>query len=108
MNVAQSLRSLSAYPIPAATLQDIAEGVGLAPDAEVTQEVRRSREFRVAQAQTYMFLAETPNVTQNGINFYITEEERRRLRGRAEAILDLLGEEDMATGITFGYQGEDL
>lgn len=108
MNVAQSLRSISAYPIPTATLQDIAEGVGLAPDAELTQEVRRSREFRRAQARTYLFLAEAPNVTQNGVSFSFSEEERRRLRGRGEAILDEMGEEDAGNGITYGYKGEEL
>lgn len=107
MNVAQSLRSISAYPIPSATLQDIAEGVGLSADAELTQELRRSKEFRRAQAQTYIYLSEAPNVTQNNVSFSFSEDERRRLRTRGEAILDEMGE-SAENGVTYGYQGEEL
>lgn len=107
MNVAQSLRSISAYPIPPATLQDIAEGVGLTADTELTQEVRKSREFRRAQAQTYIWLSEAPNVTQNNVSFSFSEDERRRLRTRGEAILDEMGE-SAENGVTYGYKGEDL
>lgn len=107
MNVAQSLRSISAYPIPSATLQDIAEGVGLLADAELTQELRRSKEFRRAQAQTYIYLSEAPNVTQNNVSFSFSEDERRRLRTRGEAILDEMGE-SAENGVTYGYQGEEL
>lgn len=107
MNVAQSLRSISAYPIPSATLQDIAEGVGLSADVELTQEVRKSREFRRAQAQTYIWLSEAPNVTQNNVSFNFSEDERKRLRTRGEAILDEMGE-SAENGVTYGYQGEEL
>ncbi|MCI8997666.1 MAG: hypothetical protein HFJ95_01560 [Muribaculaceae bacterium] len=108
MNVAQSLRSISAYPIPTATLQDIAEGVGLSADMELSQEVRQSKEFRRAQAQTYIWLSEAPNVTQNNVSFSFSEDERKRLRTRGEAILDEIGDEDTVSGVTYGYKGEDL
>lgn len=107
MNVAQSLRSISAYPIPPATLQDIAEGVGLSTDMELTQVVRRGREFRRAQAQMYIWLSEAPNVTQNNVSFSFSEDERKRLRTRGEAILDEIGE-SAGNGVIYGYQGEDL
>lgn len=107
MNVAQSLRSISAYPIPSATLQDIAEGVGLWPGEEMTQEIRRSREFRRAQAQTYIYLSEAPNVTQNNVSFSFSEDERKRLRTRGEAILDEIGE-SVSNGVVYGYHGEEL
>lgn len=107
MNVVQSLRSLSAYPIPSATLQDIAEGVGLCVEAELTQEVRHFSEFRRAQARVYLFLSEAPNVTQNGISYSFSDDDRRRFKTRAESILDELGD---TTGnrVSYGYQGEEL
>lgn len=108
MTALQSLRSLSAYPIPPATLQDIAEGVGMAIDAELTREQRQSADFKRAKAQVYLFLSEAPDVTQNGISYSFNSEERRRLRTKAESLLDEIGETDTAGGITCGYIGEDL
>lgn len=107
MNVAQSLRSLSAYPVPSATLYDIAEGLGLSADAELTPEARQSREFRLAQAKVYIFLSEAPDVTQNGVSFSFTDDDRKRLRSRGEAMLEEMGDSP-AFGADYGYQGEDL
>ncbi|MDE6080112.1 MAG: hypothetical protein K2G35_08625 [Duncaniella sp.] len=107
MNVAQSLKSLSAYPVPSATLQDIAEGAGLSIDTELTQELRKSSEFRRAKAGVYIFLSEAPNVQQNGISYSFSDGERNRLRSRGLAILEELGDTS-DTGVSFGYQGEDL
>ena len=108
MNVAQSLKSLSAYPTPLATLQNIAESVGLASDTELTQELRGSKDFRKAQALVYLYLSEAPNVSQGGISYSFSEDERRRLRTRGEAILDEIGDDSSENGITYGYMGEDL
>lgn len=109
MTVVQSLRSLSAYPIPLSTVIEIAESTGMCHDTEMQPEIRQSREFRKAQALVYIFLSEAPNVTQNGISFSLSAEERRRLRTRGESILEDLCD-DTATGATpeFGYMGEDL
>ena len=76
MNVLQSLRSLSSYPIPTATIEDVAEGVGLAIDTELTQELRKDKRFKRAQARVYMCLSEAPNVSQGGISYSFSEEER--------------------------------
>lgn len=107
MNISQSLRSLSAYPIPSATLQDIAEGAGMSADYELTPELRLSNEFRRAQAGVYLFLSEAPNVTQNGISYSFSDDDRRRFKTRAENILDELGDTTIS-GVSFGYQGEEL
>lgn len=107
MNVAQSLKSLSAYPIPSATLQDIAEGVGLSAETELTPETRGSSEFRRAQAGVYLFLSQAPNVTQNGISYTFSDDDRRRFRLRAEGILDEVGD-TTGNGPAYGYQGEEL
>ncbi len=106
MTIAQSLKSISAYPIPSATLQDIAEGEGLTIDAEVTPEARRSRSFRKAKAAVLMWLSGAPNVSQGGQSYSFSEDERKHFRNQAAAILDELGETGAA--VVFGYQGEDL
>lgn len=108
MNVLQSLKSLSGYPIPLATIQDVADGVGLDVDIELTPELRGSKEFKRAQARVYSYLSEAPNVSQGGISYSFSEEERRRFRLRAESILDEIGENGNAFGVEYGYKGEDL
>ncbi len=107
MTIQQSLKSLSAYPIPSATIANIAEGLGLVAEAEATREVRASRDFKRAQAQVYLFLVEAPNVSQGGVSFSFTDEERRRFRLRAESLLEEAGDEDNLLG-DYGYMGSDL
>lgn len=108
MNVLQSLRSLSSYPIPTATIEDVAEGVGLALDTELSQEIRGSKEFKRAQARVFVFLSEAPNVSQGGISYSFSEEERRRFRLRAENLFEQIGDATSGTGVEYGYKGEDL
>jgi hypothetical protein len=108
MDVLQSLKSLSNYPIPKATIQDVADGVGLSIDTELTQELRKDKNFKRAQAQIYFFLSEAPNVSQGGISYSFSDEERRRFRLRAESILDEIGDDGISTGVAYGYKGDSL
>ncbi|EJX05271.1 hypothetical protein EVA_06627 [gut metagenome] len=109
MNVLQALKSISGYPIPATTLQDIAAGCGLDANGEVTEEMRTKAEFKRAKAKVYLYLSEAPNVSQGGISYSFSESERNRFRMRAKSILNSLGETDESlNGQEYGYQGEDL
>ena len=109
MNVLQSLKSISSYPIPTATVEDIAEGAGLTVDTVMTTEIRNGKEYKRAKAQVFLFLSEAPNVSQGGITYSFSEAERNRFRSRASNILNEIGEggEDAALP-EFGYKGEDL
>lgn len=106
MNVLQSLRSLSAYPIPSVTLTDIAEGAGLATDTEITTVIRSGAAYKRACARVYMFLADAPNVSQGGQSYSFSEDERRRFASRANGILEDIG--DVSESVECGYIGEDL
>ncbi len=108
MNVLQSLKSISNYPINPAIIQDIADGVGLSVDTELTKEIREGKMFRRAQARVYLYLSEAPNVSQGGITFSFSAEERKRFRQRAEGILDEIGDSASSYGVEYGYKGEDL
>lgn len=108
MNVLQSLKSLSGYPIPLATIQDVADEVGISVDAEATKELRGSKEFKRAKARIYLYLSKAPNVSQGGISYNFSEEDRRRFRQEAESILDEIGDNADGLGVTYGYKGEDL
>lgn len=108
MNVLQSLKSLSGYPIPLATIQDVADEVGISIDAETTRELRGGKEFKRAKARVYLYLSKAPNVSQGGINYSFSDEDRRRFRQEAESILDEIGDNADGLGVTYGYKGEDL
>lgn len=106
MNVLHSLKSLSGYPIPLATIHDIADEVGISVDAESTRELRGSKAFKRAKALVFLYMSKAPNVSQGGISYNFSEEERRRFRNEAESILDEIG--NTADGVSYGYKGEDL
>ncbi|MDR0864963.1 MAG: hypothetical protein LBO74_08535 [Candidatus Symbiothrix sp.] len=107
MDVLQSLKSLSNYPIPTATVNDIAEGLGLDIETVLTPEIRNGASFKRAQARIYKFLSECPDVSQGGISYSFTDEDRRRFRLNADSILDELGDGGNL-GVAYGYMGSDL
>lgn len=108
MNVQKSLKSLSGYPISLAAIQDIAEENGIYIDDELTPEIRNSKAFKRAKAQVYFFLSGAPSVSQGGITYSFSDEDRRRFRQEAESILDEIGDDANGLGVTYGYKGEDL
>lgn len=108
MTIQQSLKSLTAYPIPPATLQDIAEGCGLQPDAELTPEMRNSKEMKRAKARAYAYLITAPNISQNGVSFSFTAEERKQFKKLAVGLLKEIGDDTSSIGTKYGYVGEDF
>jgi hypothetical protein len=105
MTISNSLRGLTNYPVPSAVFDDAAEEQGLDPNGELTAEVRTCKAFKHAKARIYDFLSEAPNVTQAGISYSFTDEDRKRFRQKAESIRLEVG--GSGKGV-FGYQGEDL
>lgn len=108
MTILQSLKSLSAYPTPSATLQDIAEGCGLQYDAELTPEMRNSKEMKRAKARAYAYLITAPNISQNGVSFSFTAEERKQFKKWAKDLLKEIGDDTSALGGKYGYVGSDF
>lgn len=107
MTVIESLQSLNAYPLTRAALRNIAEENGIDADEEVTFELRSTKPFRKAVAGVYLLLAESPNITQDGISYSFSESERKLFKAKAAAELDAVGEEG---GIApkYGYKGQYL
>lgn len=105
--VIQSLKNLSSYPIPLAIIQEIADGRGLDGNNEATSVVRASGSYKLAKADVYDFLSEAPNISQGGISYNFSENERKRFKFKSIGIHNELGI-DSVSGSTFGYQGEDL
>ena len=107
MKASKALMSISSYPIPAPVIENIAGAAGLEPDTEVDLEVRQSDPFRRATAGVYQYLSEAPNVSQGGISYTFSEDERTRFAQRASNILASLVESQNAE-IEVGYMGEDF
>lgn len=108
MTILQSLKSITAYPIPSATLQDIVEGCGLSVDADLTNEMRNGIEFKRAKARVYLYLITAPNISQNGVSFSFTSEERKCFKKTAKGILTEIGDDISGLGVKYGYKGENL
>ena len=108
MKLSELLKSINTYPIPNNVILEAALKNGLDADTEVTKEVVDSGSYRLAQADVYTFLAGAPNVTQNGISFSFSDEQRSYFLKTANAIRDNEGVTSPASGQGYGYMGEDL
>lgn len=106
MKTSNAIKAMSSYPIPAATIENIIEEAGLDAEAD-TKEMRASDQFKKAKALTYAFLSEAPNITQGGISYTFSEDERSRFQKKSSNLLAELGE-DEGSDIPCGYIGEDF
>lgn len=106
LTILQSLKSINAYPIPQCTLQDIAESRGFSLESEVTLELRSQRNFRLSKADVLLWLSKAPNISQAGISYNFTDNDRLNFRRQASAIYQDCGE--TMPGASYGYKGERL
>jgi hypothetical protein len=103
--ISNSLKGLTGYPVPQAVFDDAAEEQGLDPNGVMTAEIRGGKAYMRAKARVYDFLSEAPNITQAGISYSYSDEDRKRFRQKAES---LRSEADGNREGIYGYQGEDL
>lgn len=106
--ILESLKSVSAYPVPLRTLVETGERRGLSLNAEATQEELRGKAYRLAVADLLLWLSLAPNVSQGGQSYSFSEEQRKALRNQANGIYDELGEETSSAQPTYGYKGSRL
>lgn len=105
--VLQTLKSLNGYPIPTATYEAIAVYRGLALDSEATQDTMASNSYQLAVADILTWLSFAPDVSQGGISYSLSSDERTMLRSKAGAIMSSLGVESKLS-TTYGYKGASL
>lgn len=105
MKVKEALKSINAYPIPLYTIQDVADSRGIDLEADADAGLRQTTAFRLAKADVLKWLSEAPNISQAGISYSFTEEERRMMRRQAQSIYNELGVDGGMKG-KFGYMGE--
>nr|DAD63645.1 MAG TPA: hypothetical protein [Caudoviricetes sp.] len=106
--VLESLKGISAYPIPLRTLVESAKRRGLILDEEASQERITSKVYKVVKADLLSWLALAPNITQGGQSFSFTDEQRQQFRNQAKALYDECGEVSTASKPIYGYKGSRL
>lgn len=108
MKIHELLKSINTYPIPANVITEAGIKYGLYPESEATPDLIASKEYNLAKADIYAYLAGAPNVTQNGVSFSFTEDQRTYFLNVATSIRSEQGVQDPTTGQGYGYVGEDL
>lgn len=102
----ETLANICAYPIPEVALEGIGieRGIDLAQDAD--GELMRTKEYRLAKADTLLWLVYAPNVSQGGVSYSLSDEQRKRFIAQANAIY---GEYADGSGKSiYGYKGSRL
>lgn len=108
MTILNSLKSLNGYPIPQLSLENIIEEVGLSATQERTPAVRDGAPFKRAKARVYLLLAEAPDVSQGGISYSFSDEDKKHFRSLAQSLLEEVGDDASMFSDDYGWMGEDL
>ena len=106
--VLETLKGVSAYPVPLRTLVETAELWGLSLSETATQAIMVSKAYKLAKADLLLWLSLAPNITQGGQSFSFTDEQRQQFRNQAKALYDECGEVSAATKPIYGYKGSRL
>lgn len=102
MTISESLRLINIYPIPEKVVENICDGRFLTPNDETTSGIRVSKEYKLATADIYKWLAFAPNLSENGISFSISDSDKKRYLQEAEKIYDEFEEGNNL----YGYKGD--
>ena len=105
MTILQALRSVNAYPLTDEQLEIAAITAGLDPQSDAG--AMTTKEYTHAKANVYSLLAEAPNISQGGITFSFSAEEKKQFRLVACKLYNAIGIE-MPQASKWGYQGEDF
>lgn len=106
--VSELLKSVSSYPIPANILMEAGIKYELDIEADATPEIVTSNSYKLAKADVYKCLASAPNISQNGISFSFTDDQRQMFLNMYNSIRNELGVKDEENGQGYGYMGEDF
>lgn len=111
MNNLEALKSISNYPVPQRTLDRVAAGRGLVLEADATIISLKLANYRLAAADVMMWIANAPNIVEDGIGFNMLVTDREAMRNQAQASYDELEAPVIVEEIKvsrFGYKGENL
>lgn len=108
--ILQALKSVSGYPLPQRTLESIAVDRGINIEDEATSEVMKSKDFKLAKADIFWWVATAPSVGEKGFSISLLSDDKKRLQDKANAIYKeygdpaYMGDDDPE----YGYKGDRL
>ena len=106
--VLETLKGVSAYPVPLRTLIETSELRGLPLEETATHDVMVGRAYKLAKADLLLWLSLAPNIGQGGQSYSFTDEQRQQFRNQAKALYDECDEVSAATKPIYGYKGSRL
>lgn len=107
--ILEAIKSVTLFPLPSRTIEQIAVRRGCTLTEEATQERLAGAEYNLAKADVLKWLANAPNVSQGGQSYSLTEEQRQQFRNEANALYKEFGADDNATAKPiYGYKGSRL
>ena len=106
--IAESLRGVSAYPVPPRTICAITVKRGVDPDEELTSSLLRSGRYKLCEADLLMWLSLAPDVSQGGQTYSLTDAQREDMRKRAKQLYDEFGDDGDGLKTSYGYKGSLL
>ena len=106
--ILETLKGVSAYPIPLRTLVETAEKRGVALTDTATQKALVSKAYNLAKADLLLWLSLAPNIGQCGQSYSFTDEQRHHLFNIAKALYDECEEVSAASKSIYGYKGSRL
>lgn len=108
ITISEALKGTNAYPVPATKLEEVAVLRGVTLTDTATQDVLKSRVYKLAKADVLLWLSHAPNITQGGQSYSFTDEQRQQFRNQAKTLYDECGEVSAATKPIYGYKGSRL
>lgn len=108
--ILESLKGISAYPIPLSVVEIICLKRAIDPGKEADAGVLLSNGYRLAVADIQRWLSTAPNVSQGGASYDILYSDRERLREMANNTYKALGDSEYISDgkVKYGYKGSKL
>jgi hypothetical protein len=106
MTVIEALKTVSNYPIPTAVLERIAVARDLEPTGVMNAVSFTESKYRLAEADTMLWIADAPNFTEGGVIISFSGKEKDLLRSKAHSIYK--GFNETVNDISYGYIGTSL
>jgi len=110
MIVREALLSIINYPVPESAIENIVDSRTLGLNDEATPELRSRNNYRLAEADVFMWVSFAPNIQEGGVNINLLFSDRKELREKANQIYRELNDPKQEPLIRqeFTYQGEEV
>lgn len=104
MTIAETISCLSFYPLPDSVIESACIKNEISAHDKATVDVMQSKEYELTKAECFKWLVYAPtHVSENGVSFQLSDEEKRNFRRCADEIFDKYGLPKLPN--PYGYKG---